>query len=55
MASRTSLSFTKLTDGEWLAECNNCGASETDRPDFWGLTVGQWKACFRTGHRCSRD
>ena len=45
------ISFTKLTDGEYLAECINCGASETDRPAFWGLTVSEWKEAAR-GHKC---
>lgn len=51
--SNQSLSFSRYSPcGEWLVECLNCGASEVDRPSFWGLTVAEWKKACRESHAC---
>lgn len=49
---KASLSFTKLTDSEYLVSCHNCGADETDSPSVWGLTVAEWKETCRYAHKC---
>lgn len=52
MASRSKVTFVKVGEREYVIECNDCGLSTTDSPDYWGYTTAEWKEIVRESHVC---